>query len=128
MLELLSPAGSPEAVIAAALSTITEALAEEEKVALALMDADPKMASKPDAVKETIVMGKMNKFYEENCLLQMDFVRSDLFEGTVEGYMADAAKKAGAKVKFINAVRFEKGEGIEKKVDDFAAEVASMIK
>ena len=94
---------------------------------MALMDQDPKMASKPLAVKEKIVMGKMNKFYEENCLLQMEFVRSDLFTGSVEKYIADAAKKLGGSVKFVDAVRFAKGEGIEKKVEDFAAEVAAQM-
>ena len=104
-----------------------EVLAEEKKIALALMDTDPKMASKPEAVKEKIVMGKMNKFYEENCLLQMEFVRSDLFQGTVENYIADAAKKLGGSVKFVTAVRFQTGEGIEKKQEDFAAEVAAQM-
>ena len=82
-----------------------DVLAEEKKIALALMDSDPKMASKPAQVKEKIVMGKMNKFYEENCLLQMDFVRSDIFQGTVEKYIADAAKKLGGSIKFVDAVR-----------------------
>lgn len=104
-----------------------EVLAEEKKVALALMDTDPKMASKPEAVKEKIVMGKMNKFYEENCLLQMEFVRSDLFQGSVENYVADAAKKLGGSVKFVDAVRYQTGEGIEKKQEDFAAEVAAQM-
>jgi elongation factor Ts len=104
-----------------------EVLAEEKKVALALMDTDPKMASKPEAVKEKIVMGKMNKFYEENCLLQMEFVRSDLFQGSVEKYIADAAKKLGGSVKFVDAVRYQTGEGIEKKQEDFAAEVAAQM-
>ncbi len=104
-----------------------EVLAEEKKIALALMDTDPKMASKPEAVKEKIVMGKMNKFYEENCLLQMEFVRGDIFQGSVEKYIADAAKKLGGSVKFVDAVRFEKGEGIEKKQEDFAAEVAAQM-
>ena len=104
-----------------------EVLAEEKKVALALMDTDPKMASKPEAVKEKIVMGKMNKFYEENCLLQMEFVRSDIFQGSVENYVADAAKKLGGSVKFVDAVRFQTGEGIEKKQEDFAAEVAAQM-
>ena len=109
-------------------SQVTEdVLAEEKKIALALMDSDPKMASKPAQVKEKIVMGKMNKFYEENCLLQMEFVRSDLFQGTVEHYIADAAKKLGGKVTFVDAVHYVKGEGIEKKADDFAAEVAAQI-
>ena len=104
-----------------------EVLAEEKKVALALMDTDPKMASKPEAVKEKIVMGKMNKFYEENCLLQMEFVRGDIFQGSVEKYIADAAKKLGGSVKFVDAVRFQTGEGIEKKQEDFAAEVAAQM-
>ena len=104
-----------------------EVLAEEKKVALALMDTDPKMASKPEAVKEKIVMGKMNKFYEENCLLQMEFVRSDLFQGSVGNYVADAAKKLGGSVKFVDAVRYQTGEGIEKKQEDFAAEVAAQM-
>ena len=109
-------------------SQVTEdVLAEEKKIALALMDSDPKMASKPAQVKEKIVMGKMNKFYEENCLLQMEFVRSDLFQGTVENYIADAAKKLGGSVKFVTAVRFQTGEGIEKKQEDFAAEVAAQM-
>ena len=104
-----------------------DVLAEEKKIALALMDSDPKMASKPAQVKEKIVMGKMNKFYEENCLLQMEFVRSDIFQGTVEHYIADAGKKLGGSVKFVNAVRFQTGEGIEKKQEDFAAEVAAQM-
>ena len=99
----------------------------EMAVQVALMENDPKMASKPAAVKEKIAAGKLANFYKENCLLQMDFVRSDLFTGSVEGYIADAAKKLGAKVKFVDAIHYVKGEGIEKKVDDFAAEVAAQI-
>ncbi len=100
----------------------------EMQVQLALMENDEKMASKPAAVKEKIAAGKLNAYYKENCLLQQDFVRSDLFQGSVEGYIADAAKKLGGSVKFLNAVHYVMGEGIEKKEDDFAAEVASMIK
>ena len=109
-------------------SQVTEdVLAEEKKIALALMDSDPKMAAKPAQVKEKIVMGKMNKFYEENCLMQMEFVRGDIFQGTVEKYVADAAKKLGGSVKFVDAVRYQTGEGIEKKQEDFAAEVAAQM-
>ena len=104
-----------------------DVLEEEKKVALALMNNDPKMAAKPEQVKEKIVMGKMNKFYEENCLLQMEFVRGDLFQGSVEKYIADAAKKLGGSIKFAGAVRFQTGEGIEKKEEDFAAEVAAQM-
>ena len=100
---------------------------KELAVQVALMDNDPKMANKPAAVKEKIAAGKMAAFYKEICLLQQEFVRSDLFKGDVAGYIADAAKKLGGKVTFIDAVHYIKGEGIEKKVDDFAAEVAAQI-
>ena len=99
----------------------------ELEVQVALMNADPKMASKPDAIKQKIAAGKINAFYKENCLLQQDFVRSDLFQGSVEGYLADAGKKLGGSVKFVDAVHFVKGEGIEKKEEDFAAEVAAQM-
>ena len=102
-----------------------DVLEEEKKVALALMDNDPKMASKPQAVKEKVVMGKLNKFYEENCLLQQPFVKDGSM--SVEKYMASAAKALGGSVKCVDAVRFEKGEGIEKKQEDFAAEVAAQM-
>ena len=105
-----------------------DVLAEEKKIMLAQMDNDPKMAGKPAQVKEKIVMGKMNKFYAENCLLQQEFVRKDVFDGTVGAYLADAAKKLGGTITFKNAVRFEKGEGIEKKEENFAAEIASLVK
>ena len=99
----------------------------ELEVQVALMNNDPKMASKPDAIKKKIAEGKINAFYKENCLLQQEFVRSDLFSGSVEGYIADAAKKLGGTVKFVDAVHFIKGEGIEKKEEDFAAEVAAQM-
>ena len=107
-------------------SQVSEQVLEEEKrIALALMDQDPKMAAKPLQVKEKIVMGKLNKFYEENCLLQQEFVKDGSM--SVEQYIASAAKALGGSVKFVDAIRFEKGEGIEKKVDDFAAEVAAPV-
>ena len=107
-------------------SQVTEdVLAEEKKIMLAQMDNDPKMASKPAQVKEKIVEGKLNKFYAENCLLQQEFVKDNSM--TVEQYMNAVAKEAGVKVTLKDAVRFEKGEGIEKKQDDFAAEIASMV-
>ena len=102
-----------------------DVLDEEKKIMLAQMANDPKMAGKPDKVKENIVIGKLNKFYAENCLLQQEFVKDNSM--TVEKYIESAAKALGGAVAFKNAVRFEKGEGIEKKQDDFAAEIASMV-
>ena len=93
---------------------------------LAQMANDPKMASKPDQVKEKIVLGKLNKFYSENCLVQQAFVKDG--DMTVEQYMNSAAKTLGGTVKFLDAVRFEKGEGIEKKQENFAEEIAKLAK
>ena len=104
-----------------------EDIDHELAVQVALMDNDPKMAAKPEQVKKKIAEGKINKYYEDNCLLQMEFVRGDLFTGSVEKYIADAAKKLGGSVKFVDAVHFVKGEGIEKKEEDFAAEVAAQM-
>ena len=100
---------------------------KEMSVQVALMDNDPKMASKPAAVKEKIAAGKLNAFFKDCCLLQQEFVRSDLFKGDVAGYIADAAKKLGGKASFVNAIHYIKGEGIEKKEENFAAEVAAQI-
>ena len=104
-----------------------EAVDKELAVQVALMDNDPKMAAKPAQVKEKIAAGKINAFFKDICLLQQDFVRSDLFKGDVAGYIADAAKKLGGSIKFVNAIHYIKGEGIEKKEDNFAAEVAAQI-
>ena len=103
-----------------------DVLENEKKIMLAQMANDPKMANKPEQVREKIVMGKLNKFYSENCLLQQEFVKDN--DLTVEKYLNAAAKALGGKVAFKDAVRFEKGEGIEKKQENFAAEIASMVK
>ena len=104
-----------------------EVVEKELAVQVALMDNDPKMANKPAQVKEKIAQGKIAAFYKDICLLQQEFVRADLFKGDVAGYIADAAKKLGGKVTFVDAIHYTKGEGIEKKVDDFAAEVAAQV-
>jgi len=100
---------------------------KEMSVQLALMDNDPKMAGKPAQVKEKIAAGKIAAFFKDICLLQQEFVRADLFKGDVAGYIADAAKKLGGKVTFVDAIHYIKGEGIEKKEENFADEVAAQI-
>ncbi|MCD8256722.1 MAG: translation elongation factor Ts [Oscillospiraceae bacterium] len=107
-------------------SQVTEdVLEEEKKIALALMEQDPKKPRKHPADKEKIDVGKMNKFYEENCLLQQEFVKDGSM--TVETYIARAAKALGGSVRFVDAVRYMKGEGIEKKEENFAEEVAAQM-
>ena len=101
-------------------------LDKEKEIQLALMDNDPKMAGKPLQVKEKIVLGKMGKYYEDNCLMQQAFVKENKI--TVEKHVADTAKQLGGKIQVKAYTRFATGEGIEKKEEDFAAEVASMVK
>ncbi len=131
--EQITEAGKDVAMQIAALnprfwdkSEVTQdVLDEEKKIMLAQMANDPKMASKPDQVKEKVVIGKLNKFYSENCLLQQDFVKDG--DVTVEKYLANCAKALGGALTFKTAVRFEKGEGIEKKQENFAEEIAKQL-
>lgn len=97
-----------------------EDVEKEKAIIIAQIKEDPKNASKPDQIIEKMVGGKINKFYEQNCLLQQAFVKDDSVK--VEKHLSDNG------IKLVDFVRFEKGEGLEKKVDDFAAEVASMAK
>ena len=80
---------------------------------------------KPQAIAEKIVMGKIGKFYEENCLINQIFVKDNKI--TIEQYTKQTAKKLGADITIKDFVRFEKGEGLEKREDNFAAEVAGMV-
>lgn len=81
---------------------------------------------KPEAIADKIVMGKIGKFYKENCLLDQEFVKDNKMN--IQQYTDKTAKELGGTIKITKFVRFEKGEGIEKRQDDFAAEVASMVK
>ena len=103
-----------------------EVLDNEKKILMVQMENDPKMASKPEAVREKIVMGKISKYYSENCLMQQEFVKDSSM--TVEKYVAGVAKQLGGEIKLVDAVRFDKGEGIEKKDENFADEIAKLVK
>ena len=81
---------------------------------------------KPEQIADKIVMGKIGKFYKENCLLDQEFVKDNKIN--IKQYTQNTAKALGGSIEIKKFVRFEKGEGIEKRQDDFAAEVASMVK
>ena len=103
-----------------------EVVAKEKEILLAQMANDPKNANKPDAVKQKMIEGKIKKFFKENCLVDQEFVKDgDL---SVAQYTAKVAKDLGGDIKIVKFARFQKGEGLEKRADDFAAEVASMVK
>lgn len=107
-------------------SVPAEVLDKEREVLIAQMKEDPKMANKPEAVLGKIVEGKIGKYYKENCLVEQAFVMDG--DITVGKYVEKTAKELGKDIKIASFVRYEKGEGIEKRVDDFASEVAGMIK
>ena len=100
-------------------------IAKEKEIRLAQAMQDPQNAKKPEQIIEKIVMGGIEKYYKEICLLQQEFVKDN--EVDVAGYVARVAKEVGAPIVVKSYVRYEKGEGIEKRQDDLAAEVAKMI-
>lgn len=107
-------------------SVPASAIEEEKKIMLSQMAEDPKMANKPEQVKIKIVEGKISKYYTENCLLEQAFVKDDKM--TVGKYVESVAKELGTTITVADFVRYERGEGIQKKEDNFADEVNSMIK
>lgn len=99
---------------------------KEKEIRLAQLKEDPKNANKPEAILEKIISGGMNKYYKEVCLLEQPFVKDD--KQAVKDYVNAVSKQLGAPVAVKSFVRYEKGEGLEKRNEDFAAEVAAQIK
>lgn len=114
---------SPKYVSTADVSE--EYKAHEKEILMAQIANDPKMAGKPEKVIEGAVAGRLNKELKEVCLLEQAYVKAEDGKQTVAQYIAQVAKENSAKISVKKFVRFETGEGIEKKVDDFAAEVAA---
>jgi elongation factor Ts len=102
-----------------------DVIENEKNIIKAQLANDPKMAGKPEKVLDGIIMGKINKFYEGNCLVDMEYVKAEDHE-SVAKYVANTAKAMGGKIAIASFVRFEKGEGIEKKQEDYAAEIAKL--
>ena len=100
-------------------------LEEEKSILIKQMQEDPKMANKPQQVLEKIVEGKLGKYYETNCLLEQLYVKDDSM--TVSKYTAQTAKELGGSISVIGYVRYDKGEGIQKREEDFAAEIQKMV-
>ena len=90
-----------------------------------ILTAQAMNEGKPQNIAEKMVMGRINKFYKEVCLSEQPFIKDDKM--SVGKYVEDCAKKLGGTIKMVSFVRFEKGEGLEKREDNFADEVASMI-
>ena len=101
-----------------------DVLESEKQILLAQISNDPAMASKPDSIKEKMVLGRISKFYDNNCLVDMTYVKDE--DLTVGKYIAQTAKELGGKIAVKAFWRFEKGEGIQKKEEDFASEIAKL--
>ncbi len=102
-----------------------ETLDKEKEIQMLTLANDPKMAAKPEKVKEGIVMGKLGKYYEENCLMQQAFVKENKI--SVEKHVAEVAKEVGGEIKVKGFYRYERGEGLEKKQENFAEEIAKQL-
>ncbi|MCH5197853.1 MAG: elongation factor Ts [Oscillospiraceae bacterium] len=107
-------------------SVPADVIEHEKEINLAQMKEDPKMANKPAAVLDKIIEGKIDKYFKEVCLMDQEFVKNGDMD--VKGYVASVAKALGAEIKVTGFYRYAKGEGLQKKEDDFAAEIASMVK
>ena len=103
-----------------------DVLAKEKEIVLAQMANDPKTANKPDAIKEKMAIGKLGKFYKENCLVDQEFVKAENHEN-VQTYINNVAKALGTEIKCTGFVRMMKGEGLEKREENFAEEIAKQI-
>ena len=115
----MSPSYLDEAAVPA------DVIEHEKGILMAQMNEDPKMANKPEQVKAKIIDGKISKYYDENCLVCQDFVKDgDL---TVGKYIDKVAKELGGEIKATGFIRYAKGEGLEKKNENFADEVAGMM-
>lgn len=103
-------------------SDVPDEVIEHEK---AIMTEQVINEGKPEAIAQKIVLGKLGKYYEENCLVNQAFVKDNKM--TVEQYTAKVAKDLGGSIKILGFVRFEKGEGLEKRSDNLADEVAKQL-
>lgn len=102
-----------------------DVLDKEREIELAKLKADPKNANKPEDILNKIIEGKLNKYYEENVLLDQPFVKEQ--SKTVGDLVKEKIASIKENISIRRFTRYKMGEGIEKKADDFAAEVASML-
>ena len=104
-----------------------EYIAHEKEILMAQIQNDPKESQKPEKVIQGMISGRINKELKEICLLDQIYVKAEDGKQSVEKYVAEVAKASGANVTIKGFVRYETGEGIEKKEEDFAAEVAKQM-
>jgi len=101
--------------------------AHEKEIIKAQIENDPKMAGKPEKVIEGAIIGRLNKELKEVCLLEQVYVKAEDGKQTVAKYIEQVAKETGANLSVKRFVRFETGEGLAKKEENFAEEVAKQM-
>ncbi len=101
-------------------------LNEEKEILITQIKNDPKNATKPANIIEKMVVGRIAKFYEKNCLTEQAYVKDDSI--SVGKYVENTAKEFGGKIELVGYWCYEKGEGLQKKEDNFGDEIASMLK
>jgi elongation factor Ts len=102
-------------------------MTHETEILKAQIENDPKESQKPEKVKEGMIQGRIKKELKEVCLLDQAYVKAADGKQTVAKYLEEVSKEVGATVTIKEFVRFETGEGIEKKEEDFAEEVAKQL-
>ena len=100
-------------------------IAEEREIIMTQINNDEKNAKKPEQIKEKMVDGKIGKFFEANCLLEQGYVKDDAL--SVQKYVDATAKEFGGNITVTGFVRYEKGEGIQKREENFAEEISKMV-
>ncbi len=105
-------------------SVPADVVAKEKEIVMAQISNDPATANKPANIIEKMAVGRLNKFFLQNCLVLQEYVKDDSM--TIEKYLDSVAKELGGDVKVVDFVRFEKGEGLEKREDNFAEEIAKL--
>lgn len=110
-----------------AIENVPASVVEGEKdILLTQIKNDEKMANKPAAVIEKMVTGRVNKYYDTNCLNEQAYVKEEAMK--VKAYTESVAKELGGEIKIVSFIKYERGEGIEKKEEDFAAEIDKLVK
>ena len=104
-----------------------EFIEHEKSILMAQIQNDPKEASKPEKVIQGMIQGRINKEMKEICLLDQTYVKAEDGKQSVAQYVAQVAKENGANITVKGFVRFETGEGLEKKEENFAEEVAKQM-
>lgn len=119
--------------IAMQIAAVAPSYLKEDQVPASVIEKEKEILTqqainegKPANIAERMVMGRIKKFYKENCLVDQEFVKDSSL--SISEYTANVAKELGGKIEILDFVRMEKGEGIEKREDNFADEIADMVK